>query len=100
MALNVNSAPGSFLNDALQQARGVDRAGVRRRKSRSSSVYTAVLVAGLRKILLAKMATLRVTLRVSNFLNDPLQTRSAAKSRRTTALDWRGRQGSNPRPPA
>jgi hypothetical protein len=47
------------------------------------------LIAGQNRIPLAKLATLRVTLRVSNFLSDPLKTRNAAKSRRMSALDWR-----------
>lgn len=33
-------------------------------------------------------------MRVSNFLNDPLKTQNAAKSRRVRVLDWRGRRGS------
>jgi hypothetical protein len=41
--------------------------------SRRNAKHFAVLVAGLRKILLAKLATLRVTLRVCNFLNDLLK---------------------------
>ena len=45
-------------------------------------------------------ATLRVTLRVCNFLKHPPETRNAAKSRRMRALGWRGRRGLNPRRPA
>ena len=64
--------------------------------SRRNAKHFAVLVAGLRKILLAKLATLRVTLRVSNFLSDPLKTRNAAKSRRMSALDLAGPTGLEP----
>jgi hypothetical protein len=58
------------------------------------------VVAGLDKILLAKLATLLVTLRVCNFLSHPLKIRNAAKSRRMRALGWRSRRGSNQQPPA
>ena len=68
--------------------------------SRRNRKHCSVLVAGPRRFSLAKIATLRVTLRVSNFLSNPLKTRNAAKSRRMRVLIWRGGRGSNPRPPA
>ena len=87
------------------QTRMVTRPGVdgyvfsveHRRQNRKQTV---VLVAGPCRFRPSKIATLRVTLRGYNFLSNPLKTRNAAKSRRMRALIWRGRRGSNPRPPA
>ncbi len=62
--------------------------------SRRNAKHFAVLVAGLRRILLAELATLRVTLRVCNFLSDPLKTRKPPKWRLVRALVWAGRRGS------
>lgn len=55
--------------------------------SRRNAQHFAFLVAGLRKFSLAKIMTLRVTLRVSNFLSDPLKTQNAAKWRLVSVLD-------------
>src|SRR5688572_23362006 len=46
--------------------------------------------------MLAKLPTLRVTLRVCNFLSDLLKTRNAAKSRRMRAFDLAGPTGLEP----
>ena len=68
--------------------------------SRRNAKHFAVLVAGLLEIPLAKLATLRVTLRVSQLSKATAKTTKAAKWRPFIDLIWRGRQDSNPRPPA
>jgi hypothetical protein len=62
--------------------------------------HFAVLVADPRKFSLAKFATLRVTLRVSNFLIKPLKTRKPPKWRLIKCFDLAGPTGLDPRPPA